>query len=125
MIHFPMVLVILALFAADASAQVLRASYHRPESTPGARALEAFGTALSGCSDDALTVEVFPNSTLAGAGQVAGQVVRGEIELAIVPSQALQEVDPTLALLSAPLVFNNRRHWEAALTETTFGVIQE
>lgn len=105
-----------ALLVQSAQAQEqIRAATFAPQGAPAAQGLQAFADTFQSCTNDQSLVEVFTGGVLGRPQGLAEQLVIGNIDVAILPASALQQFSPSVGILSAPLIFNNRRHWEDAL----------
>lgn len=114
--HFSrVVFVIFMLASPHAWGETLKIAYHRDLGTPSGQALSFFAAEMDACTGGEVTVDLFPNGVLARSSEAAIRVAEGNFEMALVPASGMQFVNPTFGILSAPLMFNNRRHWVAAL----------
>lgn len=108
--------VLLAILgSAVQSQEVIRAASIDRQGTPVAQALQVFSDTLQSCSADSIEVEVFSGGVLGSPIDIANQVQAGSIDVGVLPAFALQQFSTAASLISAPLVFNNRRHWRSAL----------
>lgn len=105
------------LFAQGVQAQdkIRAASIYRLE-TPVGQALKVFAETFKSCTKDSIEVDV--SAGLENSQQLAMKVQNGIIDVAIMPASALQSFSNAAGILSAPFVFNNRRHWNAALSSS-------
>lgn len=106
---------IVSLGSAAHSQEIIRAASFGPQGTPVGQALEVFSETLQSCSNGSIEVEVFSGGTLGSPIDIPNLIQLGTIDVAILPSFALQQLSSAARIISAPLVFNNRRHWESAL----------
>lgn len=109
----------------SAVAQTLKAAYHRSGDSPGGQALVFFKNSVETCTDRVVTVELLLQGAYGQPPEVAKGVSEGALDLAIVPSRALQPFSKAVGALSVPFLFNNRRHWEAALSKEAFSILTE
>ncbi|MEM7294514.1 MAG: TRAP transporter substrate-binding protein [Pseudomonadota bacterium] len=107
---------IFLLVAPQAWADTLKVAYHRDLNTPSGRALSVFANEVEACTKGEITIKLFPGGQLANPNEAVTGVAQGTIEMALVPASSMQLVNPVFGVLSVPLVFNNRQHWEAALS---------
>lgn len=84
--------------------------------TPVGQGLQAFADTLQACAGGSVEVEIFAGGALGSPQELAYGLQIGSIDMAIIPASALQQFSNSVGILSAPLIFNNRRHWEAALS---------
>lgn len=118
-------IVVVTLLAESAAGQTLKAAYHGPSSSPGARALEYFQDEVASCTGNNVAVELLLGGSLGQPSEVVSYVSQGEVEMALVPSNALQRYSNEIRFLFAPFAFNNRRHWDTALGDDILGYLSE
>lgn len=105
-----------ALFAQSAQAQDrLIAATFGAQGSPAGEGIQAFADIFQLCTNDQISVDVFADGSLGWPHELAEELVTGNIDVAILPASALQPFASSTGILSAPLVFYNRRHWEVAL----------
>ena len=117
--------VLAVCFGLGAVAQTLKASCHLSLETPGALAPQVFADSMNSCTADEVSVEVFTGGALASGPDAPVGVSSGQFEIAVVSSFGLESVVPAARVLSVPFVFNNRRHWAAAMEGPYFDALVE
>jgi len=109
-----------------AQAQVmLRAATFDPQGSPAAQGLQAFADTLRSCTNGQLYAEVFADGTFGRPRELVDQLINGSIDVAVVSASALQPYYQSAGILSAPLIFYNRRHWETALSGPVIKAIDD
>lgn len=105
-----------ALLTSSAQAQDrISAAASDRQDTPVGQGLQAFSDTLQSCTNGSIDVDVFTDGVLGSPIDIAIALQSGSVDIAILPASALQQFSSAVSILSAPLVFNNRRHWETAL----------
>lgn len=110
-------LILSALVAQAAQAQdLISAASFDGQGSPVGQGLRAFADTLQSCTNDSIEVEVFADGVLGSPQDLVIALQSGTLDVAILPASALQLFSNAAGILSTPLVFNNRRHWEDALS---------
>lgn len=96
---------LIALLSFPAAAMVLKFHHDLPEDSAQHVAAEQFAKIVNERTDGVITVQIFPNNTLADDVQAVQQMQFGAIEGGIIPTAKLANFAPAMQAVDLPFLF--------------------
>lgn len=85
------------------------------KNTPAGQALLAIQDELAQRSNGAVTLDIFWESTLGGATEIAESLATGTLDIGLISSAVISNYTPAIDVLSLPFIIENREQFKAVL----------
>lgn len=97
-------------FAADMPEMSLKFGHPYNESHPLAKGAQMFADIVAEKSGGAITIEVFPNSTIGSSRALVESIQIGVVDFALVPTTNVASFYPPLDIFYLPFLFRDKEH---------------
>ena len=85
------------------------------QNTPSGQALLAIKDELESRSNGAVTLDIYWESTIGGATEIAESVMTGTLDIGLVSSAIISNYTPTIDVMSLPFIISNREQVKAII----------
>lgn len=98
---------LLAVSAQNAFAKTYKLASNVPADSPTGKLLQEFAQQVSEQTDKRVKIKVFANGTLGGQAQYLQQIQSGVVDMGLVNSAMMENIEPAFGVLNLPYIFRD------------------